>query len=212
MEENKLTADKLIKQTVAIDDLLRRAFKLHRDGDRVPFVIQGKARFQTGATQTTEMVFNVPTDADFEGEYMNLYLGARIVSLNPSERPSENAFRPADWFYTGAPNEIEGKAGCLFELRDSINGPYQNVAVGIPSAFSGSLVSSLDQGFPEYVGALCFHVPYQLKRGSTLTCRVTPVQTQSITLNTGNQVEDYETVEFEVSGLLHGYKRTYGLK
>jgi hypothetical protein len=215
MEEHKLTLDKIVKQTASVDELLRRAFKLHRDGDRVPFVLQGRARFQAGATQTSEMVFNVPTDADFEGEYMNLYLGARVISLNPSERPSENAFRPVDWFYSSSPAFVQGKAGALFELRDSINGPYQNVAIAMPSAFSGAVSAPmLACGLPQYPGALAFHVPYQLKRGSTMTCRITPVQTATITSIDDGAVplESYETVEFEVTGLVHGYKRTYGFK
>jgi len=217
----KLTLDTVVKQTQAIDALLARSFRLHRDGDRVPYVIQGRAPFQVGATQTTEMVFNVPTDADFEGEYMNLYLESRIVSLNPSERPSEKVFRPADWFHASSPYLIGGKAGCLFELRDSINGAYQNVATAIPSAFSSAVCAPLgsgagfgffgngrgNAGIPQYPGALAFHVPYQLKRGSTLTCRITPVQTSTI-----DGLEDYETLEFEVRGLIHGYKRTYGFK
>lgn len=205
----KLSLDKLVEQTKAIDALLERSFRLHRDGDRVPYVIQGRAPFLVGATQTTEMVFNVPTDADFEGEYMNLYLGARIVSLEPS-RASEKTFRPADWFHSSSPFNVNGKAGCLFELRDSINGPYQNVAVAIPSAFSAAVcapVGDKNVGIPQYPGALSFHVPYQLKRGSTLTCRITPVQTSSI-----SGLEDSETLEFEVRGLIHGYKRTYGFK
>jgi len=206
----KLTLDTVVKQTQAIDALLTRSFRLHRDGDRVPYVIQGRAPFQVGATQTTEMVFNVPTDADFEGEYMNLYLESRIVSLNPSERPSEKVFRPADWFHASSPYLVGGKAGCLFELRDSINGAYQNVATAIPSAFSSAVCAPLgtnNSGIPQYPGALAFHVPYQLKRGSTLTCRITPVQTATI-----DGLEDYETLEFEVRGLIHGYKRTYGFK
>lgn len=212
----KITLDKLVAQTQAIDALLARSFRLHRDGDRVPYVIQGRAPFQVGATQTTEMVFNVPTDADFEGEYMNLYLESRIVSLNASERQSEKTFRPADWFHSSSPYITGGKAGCLFELRDSINGPYQNVAIAIPSAFSAAVCAPLGtsgvnakgtSGIPQYPGALCFHVPYQLKRGSTLTCRITPVQTSTIP-----DLQDYETLEFEVRGLVHGYKRTYGFK
>jgi hypothetical protein len=206
----KLTLETVVKQTQAIDALLTRSFRLHRDGDRVPYVIQGRAPFQVGATQTTEMVFNVPTDADFEGEYMNLYLESRIVSLNPSERPSEKVFRPADWFHASSPYLVGGKAGCLFELRDSINGAYQTVATAIPSAFSAAVCSPLgtnNAGIPQYPGALAFHVPYQLKRGSTLTCRITPVQTATI-----DGLEDYETLEFEVRGLIHGYKRTYGFK
>jgi hypothetical protein len=206
----KLNLDKLVAQTQAIDALLARSFRLHRDGDRVPYVIQGRAPFQVGATQTTEMVFNVPTDADFEGEYMNLYLESRIVSLSPSERPSEKTFRPADWFHASSPYRVRGKAGCLFELRDSVNGAYQNVASSIPSAFSSAVCAPLGEsnsGIPQYPGALCFHVPYQLKRGSTLTCRITPVQTSTIA-----GLEDYETLEFEVRGLIHGYKRTYGFK
>jgi hypothetical protein len=205
----KLTIEKLIKQTQAIDALLDRSFKLHRDGDRVPFVIQGRTTFQTGATQTAEMVFNVPTDADFEGEYMNLYLGARVISLE-SAQDSEKTFRPADWFHASSPYLVEGKAGCLFELRDSINGAYQTVATAIPSAFSAAVCAPLGErnvGIPQYPGALCFHVPYQLKRGSTLTCRITPVQTATL-----NNLADTETLEFEVRGLVHGYKRTYGFK
>lgn len=206
----KLNLDKVVAQTQAIDALLARSFRLHRDGDRVPYVIQGRAPFQVGATQTTEMVFNVPTDADFEGEYMNLYLESRIVSLDPSERPSEKTFRPADWFHASSPYIVQGKAGCLFELRDSINGAYQNVATAIPSAFSSAVCAPLgagNVGIPQYPGALCFHVPYQLKRGSTLTCRITPVQTSTL-----SGLQDYETLEFEVRGLIHGYKRTYGFK
>lgn len=205
----KITLDKLVKQTQDIDALLSRSFRLHRDGDRVPYVIQGRAPFQVGATQTTEMVFNVPTDADFEGEYMNLYLESRIVSLD-SSRASERTFRPADWFHSSSPYVVNGKAGCLFEIRDSINGPYQNVAIAVPSAFSAAVCAPLgsrNSGLPQYPGALSFHVPYQLKRGSTLTCRITPVQTSSIA-----GLEDYETLEFEVRGLVHGYKRTYGFK
>lgn len=205
----KITLDKLVKQTQAIDALLDRSFRLHRDGDRVPFVIQGRTTFQAGATQTAEMVFNVPTDADFEGEYMNLYLGARVISLENVQN-SEKTFRPADWFYSSSPYVVEGKAGCLFELRDSINGPYQNVAIAIPSAFSAAVCAPLGErnsGIPQYPGALCFHVPYQLKRGSTMTCRITPVQTTSL-----NDLSDTETLEFEVRGLVHGYKRTYGFK
>jgi hypothetical protein len=217
---NKITLDDLIKQAQTIDALLSRSFRLHRDGDRVPYVIQGRASFQVGATQTTEMVFNVPTDADFEGEYMNLYLESRIVSLDTTQRQSEKTFRPADWFHASSPFIVDGKAGCLFELRDSINGAYQNVAMAIPSAFSAAVCAPLgsgagsgffnargNAGIPQYPGALAFHVPYQLKRGSTLTCRITPVQTSPVSI-----VEDYETLEFEVRGLIHGYKRTYGFK
>lgn len=205
----KLTLEKLVQQTQAIDALLDRSFKLHRDGDRVPFVIQGRTTFQAGATQTAEMVFNVPTDADFEGEYMNLYLGARVISLE-SAQSSEKVFRPADWFHASSPYLVQGKAGCLFELRDSINGPYQNVAIAVPSAFSAAVCAPLGErnaGIPQYPGALCFHVPYQLKRGSTMTCRITPVQTATL-----NSLDDTETLEFEVRGLVHGYKRTYGFK
>lgn len=205
----KITLDKLVKQTQDIDALLSRSFRLHRDGDRVPYVIQGRAVFPVGATQAAEMVFNVPTDADFEGEYLNLFLGARIVSLD-SLRASEKTFRPVDWFHSSSPYIVDGKAGCLFELRDSINGPYQNVAIAIPSAFSAAVCAPIgtnNVGLPQYPGALSFHVPYQLKRGSTMTCRITPVQTSSI-----SGLEDYETLEFEVRGLVHGYKRTYGFK
>lgn len=205
-----LSLDKLVKQTQDIDALLARAFRLHRDGDRVPYVIQGRAVFQVGATQTTEMIFNVPTDADFEAEYMNLYLEARVVSLDASVRESEKTFRPADWCHASSMYAVAGKAGCLFELRDSINGQYQNVAIAIPSAFSAAVGSPLggnNAGIPQYPGALAFHVPYQLKRGSTMTCRVTPTQTASL-----QGLTDYETLEFQVRGLLHGYKRTYGFK
>lgn len=206
----KLSLEKTVAQTQVIDSLLERAFRLYRDGDRVPFVIQGRTTFQVGATQASEMVFNVPTDADFEGEYMNLYLGARIISLN-TETPSEKTFRPADWCQSSSLYNIQGKAGCLFELRDSINGAYQNVAIAIPSAFSAAVCAPLGEknvGIPQYPGALCFHVPYQLKRGSTLTCRITPVQTSSV----NGLSESAETLEFEVRGLVHGYKRTYGFK
>lgn len=206
----KLSLDKLVKQTQVIDGLLARSFRLYRDGDRVPFVIQSQATFVVGATQTTEMVFNVPTDADFEAEYMNLYLESRILSLDVSRRESQKTFRPADWFYCSSPFVVSGKAGCLFELRDSQNGAYQNVAIAIPSAFSGAVtapIGSLNSGIPQYPGALAFHEPYQLKRGSTMTCRVTPVQTASI-----NDIGEYETIEFQIRGLLHGYKRTFGFK
>lgn len=206
----KLSLEKLVQQTQAIDALLTRSFKLHRDGDRVPFVIQSTATFVVGATQTTEMVFNVPTDADFEAEYMNLYLESRIVSLDATLRESEKTFRPADWFYCSSPFVADGKAGCLFDLRDSINGSYQNVAIAIPSAFSGAVTAPIgngNSGIPQYPGALAFHEPYQLKRGSTLTCRITPVQTSTLP-----DLEDYETVEFQVRGLLHGYKRTFGFR
>jgi len=205
----KLTVDSLMKQTTAIDNLLSRSFRVHRDGDRVPFVIQGRAAFVVGATQTTEMVFNVPTDADFEGEYFNLFLEARVISLD-SAVPSQKTFRPADWFHASSPFVVDGKAGCLFEIRDSINGSYQNVAIAIPSAFSSAVTAPIgnrNTGLPQYPGALCFHEPYQLRRGSTLTCRVTPVQTSSI-----QGLETYETLEFEIRGLLHGYKRTFGFK
>lgn len=205
----KLTVDSLMKQTTVIDNLLSRSFRVHRDGDRVPFVIQGRAAFVVGATQTTEMVFNVPTDADFEGEYFNLFLEARVISLD-SARPSQKTFRPADWFHASSPFVVDGKAGCLFEIRDSINGSYQNVAIAIPSAFSAAVTAPIgnqNTGLPQYPGALCFHEPYQLRRGSTLTCRVTPVQTSSIP-----GLQAYETLEFEIRGLLHGYKRTFGFK
>jgi hypothetical protein len=205
----KLTVDSLMKQTTAIDNLLSRAFRVHRDGDRVPFVIQGRAAFVVGATQTTEMVFNVPTDADFEGEYFNLFLEARVISLD-SATPSQKTFRPADWFHASSPFVVDGKAGCLFEIRDSINGSYQNVAIAIPSAFSAAVTAPIgnrNAGLPQYPGALCFHEPYQLRRGSTLTCRVTPVQTASI-----QGLQTSETLEFEIRGLLHGYKRTFGFK
>ena len=205
----KLTVDSLMKQTTVIDNLLSRSFRVHRDGDRVPFVIQGRAAFVVGATQTTEMVFNVPTDADFEGEYFNLFLEARVISLD-SAVPSQKTFRPADWFHASSPFVVDGKAGCLFEIRDSINGSYQNVAIAIPSAFSSAVAAPIgnrNAGLPQYPGALCFHEPYQLRRGSTLTCRVTPVQTASI-----QGLQSYETLEFEIRGLLHGYKRTFGFK
>jgi hypothetical protein len=206
----KLSLEKLVKQTQTIDALLARSFRLHRDGDRVPFVIQSSATFVVDATQTSEMVFNVPTDADFEAEYMNLYLESRIISLDTTQRQSEKTYRPADWFYASSPFVVAGKAGCLFDLRDSINGAYQNVAIAIPSAFSAAVtapIGNFNVGLPQYPGALAFHEPYQLKRGSTFTCRITPVQTATL-----NDLEDYETIEFQVRGLLHGYKRTFGFR
>lgn len=208
-----ITQKQVAEQLQEIDKLIRRLGR-GVDGDRVPLQLKASTTFKTDEFSPKEMTFNIPRDADFEGVSFNLFLSSRV--LNQADSTSdERTFRPTDWDFNTSVQDASAtqfvKAGGVFELRDSINGHFQNAPLAIAAAFSGrmswcfSTATNSEIPAAEYPSGLVFPTGYELPRGSALTCRITPTTTNS------NESAGYIR-EFRVTGILSGHKIAAGMR
>lgn len=174
----------LSQQTRELNELLDKASGVTADGDRVAYALKGSAQFRAGEYTASEIVLNVPKDADFFGSSFNLYLQGRLVDISNSAN-NDKTYRPTTftWENAAAFNDFfrSGNADFRFELRDSVHGNYQNSALFSLSAFSG-MADLTNTGYMPLVsswpGSLQFAVPYYLPRGETLTVRITPIDSR----------------------------------
>lgn len=194
----------MLDEIKQIEGLLKRAEKLVAEGVRMPAYLQASYVYAQGEDAVGELVFNVPTDYEFYGRKLNLYLQSRTISLTSTE--SDLTFRPSEWLSTNDyPVGGVKRASCTFDIRDSMNGAAQNLPVTIASAFSARHGVAFFAGVgteklpvSAYPGALVFPVDYFLKPGQSLTVKVSPTFSRAGTEN--------ERQEFRVSGVLQGYK------
>ncbi len=197
-----------LKLVEKIDNLLDRVSYIIDDGDRAPIFLRGQMTFVTGETPSTDMIFNIPKDADFFGERLNLYLQRRVTSLTAPATATEKTFRPVCWTTVCDITSLNGAikdATATFEITDSMNGPYASAPMSIKSAWSQRVgVPQAGPSISSYIGGLDFVVPYHIKRGHTLTVKVSPIFSRFNNETTKN--------EYRVVGVLTGYKKVKAFK
>lgn len=219
-------SDDFSKQLVALADkvngLLDAASSLYDEGDRAAMFLQVHRTFAQGEATASELVFNVPSDADFFATRLNLYIEARILSLSSPKTETEATYRPVDWTCTADINQfVSGvfpfsptAVNVLFEMRND-DGPYQNLPTSVLSAFSQR--QGLEMWFNQrvsplvsaYLGGLDFPVDEWVRRGTAVVVKVTP----TFVTNPPTPVLGVsEKIEYRVRGVLTGYKRVKAFK
>lgn len=207
-----MTAIELIKR---VDEQVRRAESMLRDGDRPPYFLRGNATWVGGQPTPVEIALNVPADGDFYAKSLHLCLDARIVDTTVNTRPP---FLPVDWTFTddiGVPTGVFvlslddiGQVSGLFELL--LPQPYANSPVMSSSSFSARHGYNSDDGrapFSSFAGALRFETPEFIERGSSVTVRFTPTYSRAA-------ADDEPTLvrEYRISAVMPGYKKVKALR
>lgn len=213
-------AERTAKVARELDALTVRAFALEADGDRVPYFLRASVVFNVLQNTSGEIVFNVPMDAHFYGRRLNLFLSGRVVSTAPATPfLTELTYRPVDWTSVGFAlggagiDASEKVANCVFHISDSVREAYQRAPIAIMSAFSGRVVNPIALNanaqlpIAPFVGGLDFHTDYVLRRGSTMTVRITP----SFSFWAG-AVDASDTFQYRVMGVFQGYKKAKALR
>lgn len=207
----------LLDQTKKLNGLLDSAFGVVSDGDRVAYAVQGFVQFRAGEYVSSETVLNIPKDADFFGYSLNMYLQGRLIDINNSAN-NDRSFRPTTLTWENAAfvaNEFfnTGSADFKFEIRDSVNGNYQNTALFSSSAFSA--MADLNAGFQfqpllsSWQGSLQFAVPYFIPRGESMTIRFTPLYTIP---DSGDPEFGNTRREFRIVSVLQGFKSVHSFR
>lgn len=204
---------------------IEMAASLLNDGDRVAYFTPAAVVFAQSEPAASEMVFNIPTDADFFGTRINFYPEARIVSQTSPVFETEATYRPVDWTCTPdmAANQSGGyltvlsygAVNCLFEIRNE-DGPYQNLPVSIASAFSSryGLPMNLNvRAGPQvsaYLGGIDFPIDEFVRKGSAITVKITPTFVPRAAAPINPAV--LEKLEYRIRGVFIGYKRVKSFK
>jgi len=212
--------ERTVKVAKDLDALLGRALGLVDDGDRVPYFVRSSETFELSENTTKELLFNIPSDANFYGRRLNLFLGAKIISTTVPATQTELTFRPVDWSSAGMPvsggaiDDIARFASGVFHISDSMRGEYQRAPIPIGLAFSSRAVPpfGLADQMPisAFLGGLDFHADYILRKGSTMTVRFTP--TASFVGSASIAPLPGDTWQFRVMGVLQGYKKAKALR
>lgn len=212
-----------LRQGQQLSEMLDRASALcearRTSKDRVLHWLQDSFVFQQKQNTVQNLVFNVPRGYDFEASRFNCYLEVRIVSVTDPNL-SEKAFAPSVWFPSVADQfaliGIKDAADAVVEFTyTSTEGKtrrYQNAAFWVAQAFSdytnvNGFSAGLSYARAESPSSLVFDPFYRLERGSTLTCRITPVY--STPCEIAPPLVDVAAVvyEYRIRGVLEGYKR-----
>jgi hypothetical protein len=205
-----------------------RAIRSLGDGDRVPLYITGDMTFVAGQNRAAPITFNVPAGEDFFATRLNLFLGARLLSIaSPDTTASDNVYRPADWTGTndlidptGAEDsgQFQNKyATAFFAIQNAQGKKFQNAPMAVLHAFSnreplsrGSIIGTgvppalplfLLDGYSAYVGGMDFDVEERIPAASSWTVTVTPTFARDVSADS-----DFR-VQFRVRGVLTGHKK-----
>jgi len=180
--------------------------------DRVLHWLQDWFVFQQGQNTTQNLTFNVPKGFDYEAARFNIYPEIRRVSLDPATQGvSDVVFRSTAWFTSAGalgvePSTVDAIIDLVYASADGKTRRYQNAGFFVAQTFSDFMNINnqrVQYGRNECPAGLVFDPFYRLERGSTLTCRVTPVFSSERTF-----VEDDARVyEYRIRGVLEGYKR-----
>jgi hypothetical protein len=204
----------------ALEDIVTKASALSQRcmlamgqrGTRAPYLLRGQSVFALGTTSVQKLTFNVPADADFNGERLNLYLQYRIIDV-VTVAASDTAYRPCRWSSQADLNRgIVGfpESNAMVSLKDEANGEYQNAPFNVGCLYSsmyGVTSSSLGGVVGEYFGGLDFNVPYVVPCGKAAEMDVTPLYTSALGVTSATSyMTATQRVEFRVVGMFHGYK------
>lgn len=195
-----------------IDQQMKRAMGLLRDGDRVPYFLPGKASFYAGQNAPVRITFAVPADGDFYGDVLNVYLEGRACSA--ARVPTEETFRSCDWTCTndipattGSANVTDSEIGSVsgfWELRTPE--PYENQATSANALFSARHGHSVQSGtlggarqpWSVFPGGMQFMTPLFIPRGTSVSLIFTPGYTKE---------PETGTTEYRINAFLEGFKK-----
>lgn len=180
-------------------------------GDRAPYWLHASATFMATQSNIQKLTFNVPADADFHGDRLNLYLQYRILDTT-SAATTDTAFRPARWASQADPGSVFDnlESNAVVALKDDGNGLYQNAPFSVACLFSsmyGVMNGSQGAAVSLYTGGLDFFVPYTIGRGQAAELDVTPqfsTASQYTTITT--YLTTNQTLEFKLVGIFRGHK------
>jgi len=215
----------LIKEAIAqgqklsalLDNVGARLQTRRTSKDRVLHWLQDFFVFQQGQNTVQNLVFNVPKGFDFEAARFNLYPEIRVVVTDPAAQgPSDLVFRPAAWFTSaGATADqvsitVDGVVELTYSMADGKTRRYQNAAFYVAQTFS-DYVNINDNLFSAYTsnqcpGGLVFDPFYLFERGSTMTCRFTPLYSGPKPVAPAIGADD-RLYEYRIRGVFEGYKR-----
>jgi hypothetical protein len=192
--------------------------------DRVFFSLQDSFTFQQGQNVVQSLLFNVPHSDDFFGTRLALYPFVRRIAVSALATgvTEDLTFRPTIWSFqypmftsVGSTPLARCAVDALLEMSvsgaDQTTRRYQNAAFAVSQTFSGytspvggtiaSDVQQLDSS--QSPSALVFDPEWELKRGSTVSLRVTPLFSgERSTAFTDGLINEYR-----IWGVLEGFKR-----
>ncbi len=185
-------------------------------GEEVPYFLRAENTYQLGQPSVRKLAFNVPADADFHGERLNVYYQYRIINVEQTTGvlQSDRTFRPCDWSSRADVAFIAEPArqgNVVLRLTDDGNGDYQNEAFSVASVYSspyGTVGGMQGAALTLYQGGLDFHVPYIIAKGKVAQLTVTPLCSLAAPLTEGVEpiVSGNFRVEFRVVAEFSGYK------
>jgi hypothetical protein len=198
-----------------IDEQVRRAEAMLRDGDRPPYFLHGSGIFVGGQLTPVEIALDVPADGDFYAKSLHLCLDGRVLDTSA---PSRVPYTPVDWTFAddiGVPTGTFqptladiGQVSGLFELL--LPEQYSNSPVMGSACFAGRHGYDISDGrtpFSAFAGALRFHTLEFIPRSSSVTVRFTP------TYGFANASDDPDLVnEYRITAVMPGYKKVKALK
>lgn len=184
----------IIRQTELSERLLERAQQACsnvrglRSGDRVFTPLVTFAEFQQGTAPSQNLIFNVPSDADFWAYRLCVYPYCKIidpVNLSGDEivyRSTSYPFSPSspgivnvEITYTDFYALVDGTFALIYDGKE-----LQNTDVPLAATYCGnmekwvSLGASVWSGATQSPGGFVFDVPMFIPRGRALTLRITP--------------------------------------
>jgi len=200
--EQNSKADSIIKSA---KDAIDKTSAIKYNGDRNLFYYVDSFRFQEGEPTVNDINFNISQDADFVARRFGLFL--------KEKRFNDTFFVPwgfsfnfdgGDPVNAGLHGVDGGLVDGLFALSESYslkNGTtkirdFQNIPSPIKLSYSGN-----SEGYGNPSG-LAFDVDWDLRRGSTLQCKITILSAVASSPVTG------QPLSFEITGVLEGFKKT----
>lgn len=199
-----------MNQFLEVNDLADRVLMLTGgSGERAPFFLRAEDTFMAGQPSIGRLSYNVPVDADFYGERLNLYFQYRIVNV-ASVAQSDVAFRPCDWssradMFLPVSPQVVRQGNVMLELSDGVNGAYQSSPFNVAGVFSspyGTAGGALGAAVTLYVGALEFPIPYVIRKGVAAQLSVTTLFNRAYPLVVAGDFR----AEFRVVSEFTGYK------
>ena len=202
--------DRLIDRASAVGDAVEVPCYL-QGTPQVDATQHGSDTFLTGENTEIELAFNVPSDGDFFGMRLNFFLQSRTYSLLNPLTATDLTFRPADWTvvnYRTSPSAAEVNprpvrdASAVILLRDE-DGQFSSNALGMWFFYSAKwgapVFDGQDTPYSAWTSGMDFDVSWRIRRGTTLTAKVTPTFSRVVAAT--------EKTQFRVAGVFQGYKR-----
>lgn len=220
--------NEIVSQAEAAERLLERAKSAAsasrglRSGDRVYTPLIASAEFQQGSAASANLVFNVPSDADFWAYRFMLYPYCRVIDPTGAT-PSDVAYRPTSFtsqpstpgFVGAQPTDVDSQLDAefafIFDGRELQSTNTPAAATYCVNIEKWSTLPIPGVNLPIWTAAtqtpsgLVFDIPWFFPRGKTLTCRVTPTYLGVRTID--REEAPGRQNQYKIVGVLEGEKR-----